>query len=986
MQREGRAAGEAYERGLRQGMGNAGAGLSRDASGRLRDERGRFVGEGRAAGDSYGDALKKRLRAQLSGGALSGIIGGALRGLAFAVLGAAAAAAAANIVQLVAALIPLGGLLLTIPAAGALAAASIAVLTIAFSGMGDAFGAALEGDVDKFNEALEKLSPAAQTVARDFRAVVPELKAIRSAVQDAFFGPLAGQLQQVSSALAGPLRTGLAAVAAETGQIARGFAEMARSAQSVNVLNQVLGVTRQSTATLAPAFLAIGAGVRDVIGAVVPIFLQISAALAASGVQFGQWLQQISASGQAFRWVENALATLRQLGDFVAQLGGILAAVFRNAQASGAGLLGTLTELLRGVNAFLSSAQGVQVLSNVFALLSGIGAALGPVITTLLTQLGSLFPIIGQIVQQLGPALQAALNGLGAGLRALGPGLVTVFEQLARSVTILAPTLEPVGAALGRLLQAVAPLLPAITQVASSLLLLLANALQQLLPVIQPVVDALADNLLRALPQLTPPLLELVTAIGQLLALLIPILVPLTQFVVFLQQMIIADAAVPALRFLASAVSFLRDIIVGAVGGIGDFVSWLGQLADATGSGIGAAVDAVSRFVSSIVDGFLNLPSLVGDALAGLGGAVLDALSGLGSAVGTAMSGLATRAGEALAALPGILRDAFVGALGQILEAVGAGIGLILLVFTRAPELIGAAWSGLGDILAAAMEAGLAFVTETIPAAFDTVIDFFVSLPGRVVVALAPLGAGISAAFQAGANFVTQTIPAAFNAVVDYFFSLPGRIGAALGGLAVQIGQAFTNARVAALGIVIGLVNEVGTWISSIPGRISAFGGQMQAAGQNLINSLMRGLAAAGGFVSDIASRITAAIRGSLNFVIDRLNSGIASVWPSIAGSPPQIPRLARGDIITRETLAILGEAGTEVVIPMTKPDRAVELAQRSGLVDLLARHGAFRSAPVGAPSKTVTVHAPVTVHTQATNVDIVARRASDHIYEMAQA
>lgn len=50
------------------------------------------------------------------------------------------------------------------------------------------------------------------------------------------------------------------------------------------------------------------------------------------------------------------------------------------------------------------------------------------------------------------------------------------------------------------------------------------------------------------------------------------------------------------------------------------------------------------------------------------------------------------------------------------------------------------------------------------------------------------------------------------------------------------------------------------------------------------------------------------------------------------------VPGLAHGGIFDKATPAIIGEAGREVVIPLTKPARALELAMASGLFDVLGR------------------------------------------------
>lgn len=51
-------------------------------------------------------------------------------------------------------------------------------------------------------------------------------------------------------------------------------------------------------------------------------------------------------------------------------------------------------------------------------------------------------------------------------------------------------------------------------------------------------------------------------------------------------------------------------------------------------------------------------------------------------------------------------------------------------------------------------------------------------------------------------------------------------------------------------------------------------------------------------------------------------------------------PFFAEGGIITKPTVGMIGEAGPEVVVPLSKPDRARQLMKESGLVDLAAGMG----------------------------------------------
>jgi hypothetical protein len=57
---------------------------------------------------------------------------------------------------------------------------------------------------------------------------------------------------------------------------------------------------------------------------------------------------------------------------------------------------------------------------------------------------------------------------------------------------------------------------------------------------------------------------------------------------------------------------------------------------------------------------------------------------------------------------------------------------------------------------------------------------------------------------------------------------------------------------------------------------------------------------------------------------------------------------LANGAIVSRRMTALLGEAGPEVVIPLTRPMRALQLAEESGLMGVLSQAAGQRAATQG--------------------------------------
>lgn len=123
-------------------------------------------------------------------------------------------------------------------------------------------------------------------------------------------------------------------------------------------------------------------------------------------------------------------------------------------------------------------------------------------------------------------------------------------------------------------------------------------------------------------------------------------------------------------------------------------------------------------------------------------------------------------------------------------------------------------------------------------------------------------------------------------------------------------------------GIVTKGASDILDAIRGIPGDIKALGSHFADAGKAIITQFVNGMKNAGGVVEGIAGNVWSAVKGLLNSAIAKINSALSFTIP-LPGPDihvsTSIPYLAKGGIVTRPTLAMIGEAGPEAVIPLSR-------------------------------------------------------------------
>lgn len=357
----------------------------------------------------------------------------------------------------------------------------------------------------------------------------------------------------------------------------------------------------------------------------------------------------------------------------------------------------------------------------------------------------------------------------------------------------------------------------------------------------------------------------------------------------------------------------LADAVTGflAVGQNGGAAASIGQL-------VGDAFNAAAPFVEKLAS---TLQSL-GDWASEHGDAIRTVIAGI--AGGFAAFKTASLISAAVTALKSFDVAAKIAAAGQwvlnaamnanpivlVVTAIGALVAALVWFFTQT-ETGRKAWASFTSFLSSAWQSVVSFVTslgqnianfftQTIPNAIQSVIQWFQQLPSAIGTALSNLITSIGtwavsfgqSALQAGQQFLAN--------LGTFFVQLPGNIwnwltstvasvaswAAQLGSQAISAGQQF--------------LANLGSYISQVPGRIGAglsgaisavgsFASSMASgalrAGQQFLSNLVNTLASIPGRMVSIGSQIVHGIISGITGSIGKVGSAIlGGVKDAISG------------------------------------------------------------------------------------------------------
>lgn len=825
------------------------------------------------------------------------------------------ASAAAMALFFLGAIDQLAGLLFAIPAALALVSAGVATVIVGFQGMGAAFAAAGD-DAEAFEDAISGLAPSAQAVAREFRALNDDFDRIRLDAQEALWSELAGSITAVADNLLGPLHDGLVLASGALGELIAGIGDFlaeTETADTVTAIFESLAAIFESLADEIQPFLG---GIRTLINEFLPGLEAIEDVIDGVGTAFQRWADEV-----------------------------------------------TTGDLLSGISpAQRAFEEALQVLDQLWRITLNVASAVESVFDAARSNGSGFLDLIEEISSELAAAFAApegqdTLRGFLADLvdiaEVVTDVLGAVFEQFPKIADPIADIAENVGPDLMDFINELGDAFAVFLEEAGPGFEEIASALGEL------DLQDIANNLGDAFRNVAPLLHELTEAFGDIVE-FITIIVRTLSFI----PRGIAEFA-RAFVFLQEIFDELRNFD-GIISGIGDFFADLGpRISDGFNDALEATGEFFSDFGARVADGFDDTVQDITDIGAQIGRGFMNIVEGIGTFF--------------TETLPGWVREGTNLALETTIEW---GIALFQFFRDLFNDLISSAADfvlGLQENISGGLETASSFITgftENIGTIWDT---FWLQIGNAATLSLQGLGLDVSGSLD-GLRSTFSGWQTGISEGWSSFWS----------GVRTTAQNALSGARDIISGILSSIRSTISGWIDDIRSRwsslwsgLSSFVSNGLAAVRSVASSALDGIR---GVFSSFASRIREIWNGLIDFL-----SGIADSIRSIANrisgyvsdaisaaqslTSIDLNPFANGGIVYGPTPALVGEAGPEVIIPLTRPQRAAELVEQSGLLSILAGRGVV-AAPAAAASTSSGPAVEMHVHPLNSDPEQVARQA----------
>jgi len=487
-----------------------------------------------------------------------------------------------------------------------------------------------------------------------------------------------------------------------------------------------------------------------------------------------------------------------------------------------------------------------------------------------------LFSRSGQELLPLLNQQKGSIDGLRKKYKELGMG---ISNDAVKSGALFQDTMDTLTRTVEKMFAALAvQLVPVILE--------LVDAVQPLVPVFVSAIEAIMPMVERVLPKLTDLIIKLMDKLEPLIEELMPVL------------------------------ATLFEVLIDAIGPIIDAVfPVLVDLLIIVAKFLGTVLEAMAPLIPVIVDLIVALMPLIE--------LVLPMLEVWLNAVAWVIENVLVPALM-------VIISTVTWVVEKVTEAITWLKGFLGPIFTNIGEIITETWDTIKKFTANTWNSVTSFTSEKWNSIKETVTDLANKTREGVESKLAPVINKVSSIWDQVRTEGSAKWTEITGSVINFVTTLPERVSAVLlpivegvravwgmiwtgvseawNNITTNITKWATNIKNSVVGIFTAMKNTLGTVWSSVAGVVKvAF--------------------------NAVISVVNTAIRG-----LNRLKIDIPDWVPGMGGRTlgfniPQIPMLAEGGIVTKPTLAMIGEAGPEAVVPLR--DRSIGNGPITVIVEL---------------------------------------------------
>ncbi|WP_028657108.1 phage tail protein [Nocardioides sp. J54] len=250
--------------------------------------------------------------------------------------------------------------------------------------------------------------------------------------------------------------------------------------------------------------------------------------------------------------------------------------------------------------------------------------------------------------------------------------------------------------------------------------------------------------------------------------------------------------------------------------------------------------------------------------------------------------------------------------LGALRGDVSKNMGGIREIFRNVVSIIQSLWGAFGGTLVQFLRSTFQNLKTILSGAFTVIRGIFKTVSALLKGDWKGVWNGIKLILRGAVTLLTGVVRQLWAALKGAF---------KLGGTALK--AVFKAAWEGIKSLARSAASSLVEGIRGIPAKILGLHRSFASAGKNLLQAFLNGMKNAGGFIAGIASNVWEAVKKLLNSGIDKINSALEFTikgpgpLPDVHVNPPNIPHLAKGGIVNRPTLALIGEAGPEAVVPL---------------------------------------------------------------------